>query len=88
MSSAKRYHCYNHRNFLDCIAGFTSNIDGLAHLSTAMRAQYQSWISHDQPIMLQALSIEGTVAGAIQEVGVLFMGFCVMVSKTSGYQFC
>ena len=45
---------------------------------------------HDnQPLKLKALSIEGTVEGAIQEVAVVHCGgLCVMVSNTSGYHFC
>ena len=51
------------------MAGFITNKTDIAHLITTMRAQYQSWIIDDHPSKLKALSIEGTVAGAIQEVG-------------------
>ena len=57
-----------HRNYLDCISGFIPSKDDVAHLVTSLRALYQSWISENHPSILKSLSIEGTVAGAIQEV--------------------
>ena len=57
-----------HRNYLDCISGFITTKEDVAHLVTTLRASYQSWISENRPSILKSLSIEGTVAGAIQEV--------------------
>ena len=57
-----------HRNYLDCISGFITTKDDVAHLVTTLRASYQSWISENHPSVLKSLSKEGTVAGAIQEV--------------------
>eukprot|EP00731_Ephydatia_muelleri_P026844 Em0018g944a len=59
-------------NYLDCISGFITTKDDVAHLVTTLRASYQSWISENHPSVLKSLSIEGTVAGAIQE-GIIFV---------------
>ena len=54
---------------------FITNKTDIAHLITTMRARYQIWTIEDHPSKLKALSIEGTVAGAIQEVdGVCIVG--------------
>ncbi|KAL5466919.1 hypothetical protein EMCRGX_G031082 [Ephydatia muelleri] len=59
-------------NYLDCISGFITTEDDVAYLVTVLRASYQSWISENHPSVLKSLSIEGTVAGAIQE-GIIFV---------------
>ena len=59
------------------MAGFITNKTDTAHLFTTLRSQYHSWIIEDHPSKLKALSIEGTVAGAIQEVG----GVCIVGVK-------
>ena len=55
---------------------FITITTNVVHVVTTLRASYQSWISENHPSILkslsasvlESLSIEGTVAGAIQEV--------------------
>ena len=59
------------RNYLDCMAQFITSKADLAHLITNLRAHYHSRIlvvDNLHSCKLTALSTEGTVAGAIQEV--------------------
>ena len=72
---------YNfHRNYLDCVAGFVSKKADIWHLITDLRAQYHFWISDDKlPSKLTALSIDGTIAGAIQEVKYTTCNFVLCV---------
>ena len=73
------------------MAGFITNKIEIIDSIIALRAHYLSWIHGDHPSRLTALSLEGTVAGAVQEVHVHAMwavGSGVMVYNTSGYQFC
>ena len=70
------------------MAGFITN---KTDLISTLRAHYLSWIHGDHPFKLRALSIAGTVAGAVQEVHVHAMwavGSGVMVFNTSGYHLC
>ena len=62
------YLSYTCRNYLDCIAGFIPTKDDVAHLVITLQASYKTWIFENHPSILKSLSIEGTVAGAIQEV--------------------
>ena len=50
------------------MAGFIATKDDVAHLVTTLRASYQSLMYENHPSLLKSLSVEGTVAGAIQEV--------------------
>ncbi|KAL5475173.1 hypothetical protein EMCRGX_G027240 [Ephydatia muelleri] len=59
-------------NYLDCIVGFITTTDDIVYVVTILRARYEHWISTNPPSLLKSLSIEGTVAGAIQE-GIIFV---------------
>ena len=48
--------------------GFIATTDDIVYVVTDLRARYEHWISKNPPSLLKSLSIEGTVAGAIQEV--------------------
>ena len=70
------------RNYLDCMAQFISSKYDIAHLIINLRAHYHSWILDNHSSKLKALSIEGTVVGAIQEVhdSVFYEVYSLMVS--------
>ncbi|KAL5475165.1 hypothetical protein EMCRGX_G027231 [Ephydatia muelleri] len=59
-------------NYLDCIVGFISTTEDIIYVVTNLRARYEQLISTNHPSLLKSLSIEGTVAGAIQE-GIIFV---------------
>ena len=70
------------------MTGFITN---KTNLISTLRVHYLSWIHADHPSKLRVLSIEGTVAGAVQEVHLHAMwavGSGVMVFNTSGYHLC
>ena len=67
-ASSIKHLTFSHRNYLDCMAGFITNKTDIAHLITTLRAHYHSWILDNHSSKLKALSTEGTIAGAIQEV--------------------
>ena len=50
------------------MAGFLTTAADILDLVTHLRASYVSWTSDNCPSILKALSIEESVAGAIQEV--------------------
>ncbi|KAL5466973.1 hypothetical protein EMCRGX_G031138 [Ephydatia muelleri] len=70
-------------NYLDCMAGFLTTAADILDLVTNLRASYVSWISDICPSILKALSIDESVAGAIQE-GVIFVDKLSDVLKQKG----
>ena len=60
----------NCRHFINTIENYLLEENDFYHFVVTLRSVYTSWLKQEGPAKLKAISLQGTLAGALEEVSV------------------